>query len=81
MGFFRDAAFTAAGYGLHELLNGKKEKQVERKKSLEEVIDDYAHEHEIWGTNELLYQALLKIAEKYHDPDVTPDDLGKRGLA
>ncbi len=73
MGFWRDIAFTAAGYGLHELVNSKqKEKEAQvpdfPRKTLEDVIDDYAHEHDIWGRDERFYQYLLKIIDKYHDP-------------
>ena len=67
MGFWRDVAFTAAGYGIHELVDRKKE-QSQPKKTLEDVIDDYAHAHDIWGRDEHFYRQLLKIIEKYHDP-------------
>ena len=68
MGFWRDAAFTAAGYGLHELVNNKKKRAIVPAKTLEDIIDDYAHAHDIWGRDEYFYQRLLKIIEKYHDP-------------
>lgn len=67
MGFWRDAAFTAAGYGIHELVDRKKEKSAPTK-TLEDIIDDYAHAHDIWGRDEQFYQQLLKIIDKYHDP-------------
>ena len=67
MSFWRDAAFTAAGYGLHELVDRKQEKSVPTK-TLEDIIDDYAHAHDIWGRDEHFYQQLLKIIDKYHDP-------------
>lgn len=67
MSFWRDAAFTVAGYGLHELVDRKKEKSVPTK-TLEDIIDDYAHAHDIWGRDEHFYQQLLKIIDKYHDP-------------
>ena len=67
MGFWRDAAFTAAGYGIHELVDRQKEKSAPAK-TLEDIIDDYAHAHDIWGRDEHFYQQLLKIIDKYHDP-------------
>lgn len=67
MGFWRDAAFAAAGYGIHELIDHKKKKS-QLEKTLEEIIDDYAHAHDIWGYDERFYQQLLKIIDKYHDP-------------
>lgn len=67
MGFWRDAAFTAAGYVIHELVDRKKEKSAPTK-TLEDIIDDYAHAHDIWGRDEHFYQQLLKIIDKYHDP-------------
>ena len=67
MSFWRDAVFTAAGYGIHELVDRKKEK-AQPEKTLEDIIDDYAHAHNIWGRDEHFYQHLLKIIDKYHDP-------------
>ena len=67
MSFWRDAAFAAAGYGIHELVDSKKEKSAPSK-TLEDIIDDYAHAHDIWGRDEHFYQQLLKIIDKYHNP-------------
>lgn len=69
MGFFNNAAYTAIGYGLHELLDSKtKKEQIPPHKTLEDIIDDYAHAHDIWGRDEHFYQVLLQIADKFHDP-------------
>jgi len=49
------------------LVDRKKEKSAPTK-TLEDIIDDYAHAHDIWGRDEHFYQQLLKIIDKYHDP-------------
>lgn len=69
MGFWKNAALVATGYGLSELNHSKRKNTApEKMKSLEDIIDDYAHAHDIWGRDEHFYQILLKIADKYHDP-------------
>ena len=68
MGLLRDAAFAAAGYGLHELVNNKKKEKFVPEKSLADIIDEYAQAHNIWGRDERFYQQLLNIISKYHDP-------------
>ena len=73
MGFFRDAAFAAAGYGLHELMDDGKQNGLPNK-TLEDIIDDYAHAHDIWGRDERFYRHLKSIIKKYHDPYASEDD-------
>lgn len=69
MSFLKNAALVATGYGLSELSHHQKKKKVqEQHKTLEDIIDEYAHDHDIWGRDEHFYQILLKIADKYHDP-------------
>ena len=70
MGFLKNTAYVAAGYGLSELLHEGKQEQKEEfpQKSLEDIVDEYAHAHDVWGRDERFYQTLLMIAEKYHDP-------------
>lgn len=67
MSFLKNAALVAAGYGLHELMDGRSEKNT-LPMTLEDIIDEYAHAHDIWGRDEHFYQQLLEIIEKYHDP-------------
>ena len=67
MSFLKNAALVAAGYGIHELVDRKDEKNTSSM-TLEDIIDDYAHAHDIWGRDEHFYQQLLRIIEKYHDP-------------
>lgn len=67
MSFLKNAALVAAGYGIHELVDVKNEKNTPSM-TLEDIIDEYAHAHDIWGRDEHFYQQLLKIIEKYHDP-------------
>ena len=68
MGFLKDAALVATGYGLSELNHRKGKMVSENGKSLEDIIDDYAHAHDIWGRDAHFYQQLLRIIDKYHDP-------------
>ena len=69
MSFLKNAALVATGYGLSELNHShRNKKEQEQHMSLEDIIDDYAHAHDIWGRDEHFYQFLLKIADKYHDP-------------
>lgn len=68
MGFWKNAALVATGYGLSELNHRKGKTVTENGKSLEDIIDEYAHAHDIWGRDEQFYQHLLKIIDKYHDP-------------
>lgn len=74
MGFFRDAAFAAAGYGLHELMDGDGKQNGLPNKTLEDIIDDYAHAHDVWGRDERFYRHLKSIIKKYHDPYASEDD-------
>ena len=67
MSFLKNATLIAAGYGIHELVDRKDEKNTSSM-TLEDIIDEYAHAHDIWGRDEHFYQQLLKIIEKYHDP-------------
>jgi len=69
MGFLRDLGMMAIGYGIggvsesnvvSELLDSKF-----GNKSLEEVIDKWAMQHNIYSRNEDMYRELLRIAEKY----------------
>lgn len=69
MGFLRDAAFAAAGYGLNSLMHSEERNNTPNyNDSLKDIIDEYAHRHDIWGYNNDLYHRLLEIAERYHDP-------------
>ena len=75
MGFWKNAALVAAGYGLSELSHGGKEKDdSENKQTLEDIILEYAHAHDIWGRDEHFYRTLLKIADQFHDPYAIGDD-------
>lgn len=69
MGFMKDTALVAAGYGLSELVNERKNKhELHNDESLEDVIDKWAHTHNIWGRDTRFYKQLLAIADKYYDP-------------
>jgi hypothetical protein len=70
MSFLRDAAFTAVGYGLNSFVHRGERKRCQSNgyDSLEDIILDYAHRHDIWGRDENFYQKLIKIADQFHDP-------------
>ena len=69
MDFLKDLGLVALGYGISgisesnavsDLLDSKF-----GNKSLEEVIDKWAMQHNIYSRNEDMYRELLRIAEKY----------------
>ena len=70
MGFLRDVAFTAAGYGISSLIHDRNTNKCSSNgyDNLEDLILDYAHKHDIWGRDENFYQKLIKIADQFHDP-------------
>ncbi|MBO4874137.1 MAG: hypothetical protein J5542_02335 [Bacteroidales bacterium] len=74
MDFLRDLGLMAAGYAISGLSESNAVADlVDSKfgnKSLEEVIDKWAHDHNIYMRNDDLYCELLRIAEKYRDPYV-----------
>lgn len=74
MGIFRDLGMMAAGYAISGLSESNVVADlVDSKfgnKSLEDVIDKWARDHNIYMRNDDLYCELLRIAEKYRDPYV-----------
>ncbi|MBR6465125.1 MAG: hypothetical protein IKS82_01675 [Bacteroidales bacterium] len=70
MGLLKDAAYFAAGYGAAELLRAKgKKKAVKQKQTgyLDDLINGYARQHDIFGYNNRFYKRIMKIAEKYRE--------------
>ena len=71
MGFLRDAAFAAIGYGVSELVHDSKSKPGKTAPAasdrIEDIVDDYARRHDVFGYNNDFYRRLMRIAEKYHD--------------
>jgi hypothetical protein len=41
---------------------------------LEDILDEYAHAHDIWGRDERFYRYLKSIIKKYHDPYASEED-------
>ena len=67
MGFLRDAAFTALGYGINSLVHNN-DRNSYSSDNLEELILDYAHRHDVYGRDQDFYNKLIKIAEEFRDP-------------
>lgn len=69
MGFLRDAAFAAMGYGINSLVHSNERKNDSRSyDNLEDLILDYAHRHDIYGRDHEFYKKIMAIAEQFRDP-------------
>lgn len=74
MGLLKDAAYVALGYGTVEYMNRKSKKRsndatqnVDQREWLDDIIHDYARQHDIFGYNYRFYKQLMRIAEKYRE--------------
>lgn len=72
MSFLRDLGMVAIGYGISGLSDSNVVSDVIDSKfgnkSLEETIDKWARNHNIYSRNKDMYNELMRIAQKYYDP-------------